>query len=63
MSAPIDPIEFLQQAGETFANWQARVRDLGYRNGTGGSGPNVEMARQALAFVTSPTVPSAWSIR
>ena len=32
MSAPIAPIEFLHQAGETFANWQARVRDLGYQS-------------------------------
>ena len=61
--ATIDPVELLQQQGETFTNWQARVCDLAYRAGTGVSGPNVAMARQALAFVTSPTVPSAWSIR
>ena len=63
MAAPVDPVELLQQAGETNANWRARLLDIAYRTGTGGSGPNVELARQALAFVTSPTVPSAWSIR
>ena len=45
-----------------FADAERQAARL-YRNGTGGSGPNIEMARQALAFVTSPTVPSAWSIR
>ena len=50
------------QVGETPANFFARQTDWAFRNGTGGSGPNVAPAAQMLAFLQSPSVPKGFEV-
>jgi hypothetical protein len=62
MTTPIDPNLPTQWAGETWANFQARLQDYLYKQG-GLTGPNQTMAKTFTDNIVSNPAPKGWSIQ